>query len=237
MLASIDGHSDMDQANSDRAKGTEPTERRMRLYCNTCKNETNHILRGEHRRSYSEDDTNYWEETFYRLWTCAGCDTGLMESAWTCQGMQGPDGEEFIISYDPERASADLHPKVFRQIPEPLSLIYKEAVRAFNLKLPISCAGALRALIEGICEDKNIGGRTLEERINGLEGILPGNIVTNLHGFRFMGNDALHRLTTPARASLQLAIEVSEDLLNFLYELDYKAGDVPPAVEIQRRLG
>jgi hypothetical protein len=51
----------------------------------------------------------------------------------------------------------------------------------------------------------------------------PQNIVTNLHTFRFMGNIAVHELTPPKRQDLLLAIEISEDLLNFLYELDYKA--------------
>ena len=38
-----------------------------------------------------------------------------------------------------------------------------------------------------------------------------------------MGNDALHELTAPKRAEVELAIGVIEDLLNFFYELDYKA--------------
>ena len=81
--------------------------------------------------------------------------------------------------------------------------------------------------MESICQDKNIPGRTLEQRINGLVAILPKNIVDNLHGFRFMGNDALHELKLPPVSDLRLAIDVSEDLLNFLYELDYKASRLP----------
>lgn len=42
-----------------------------------------------------------------------------------------------------------------------------------------------------------------------------------------MGNEALHRLTPPSRQDLRLAIEIIEDLLNFLYELDYKAQRLP----------
>lgn len=52
---------------------------------------------------------------------------------------------------------------------------------------------------------------------------LPPNIVESLHSFRFMGNVAAHELQAPNREDLKLAIEVIEDLLNFLYELDYKA--------------
>ncbi|MCB0264797.1 MAG: DUF4145 domain-containing protein [Calditrichaeota bacterium] len=81
-------------------------------------------------------------------------------------------------------------------------------------------------MIEGICDDKDIGGKNLEKKINGLEGILPKNIVKNLHQFRFMGNVALHDLKAPSRVDLSKAIEICEDLLNFLYELDYKTSQL-----------
>jgi hypothetical protein len=82
-------------------------------------------------------------------------------------------------------------------------------------------------VIEGICADKGVKGANLEKRINGLEAHLPKTIVANLHSFRFMGNEALHELAAPKRTDLKVAIEVSEDLLNFLYELDYKASLLP----------
>jgi hypothetical protein len=52
---------------------------------------------------------------------------------------------------------------------------------------------------------------------------LPQSIVTNLHSLRFIGNEAAHELAAPAEEELRLAIEICEDLLNYLYELDYKA--------------
>ena len=66
-------------------------------------------------------------------------------------------------------------------------------------------------------------GKNLEVKIDNLSSILPANIVINLHSFRFIGNDAIHELTPPKAEALRLAIEIVEDLLNFLYELDYKA--------------
>ena len=49
------------------------------------------------------------------------------------------------------------------------------------------------------------------------------NIIRNLHQFRFMGNEAVHELAAPKPAEIGLAISVIENLLNFFYELDYKA--------------
>lgn len=116
-----------------------------------------------------------------------------------------------------------LQEKHFIKLPEKLKTIYHEIIHAFNDEIHILTAAGLRALIEGICSDKQINGRNLKERIDNLNTLLPQNIVTNIHSFRFIGNKAVHELEVPSADDLSLAIEVSEDLLNFLYELDYKS--------------
>jgi hypothetical protein len=55
-----------------------------------------------------------------------------------------------------------------------------------------------------------------------LTAVLPANIVENLHGLRFIGNDAVHELESPNEFTLTVALDVVEDILNFLYALDYK---------------
>lgn len=199
-------------------------QRSKRIYCNQCKSETNHLLRGSHCR-YDNGGFGSVEENNYNLWTCAGCDAGTLEVAYTASGMYNPDTDEMIYdyTYHPSRNSGDITPKIFRKLPRALVAIYREVVTAYNHGLQLLCAAGLRGLIEGICQEKRITGRNLQERIDGLGSILPENIVQHLHGFRFMGNDALHELAAPDRQTIRLAIEVAEDLLNFLYELDYKA--------------
>jgi hypothetical protein len=113
--------------------------------------------------------------------------------------------------------------KNFRQLPNKLTTIYYEIIESFNNDAKILCAIGLRALLEGICADKNIEHKNIYGKIEGLKALLPHNIVSNLHGFRFMGNEAAHELQAPSRHELELAMEVIEDLLNYLYELEYKA--------------
>jgi hypothetical protein len=186
------------------------------------------LARGEHRWSCDDEVKGYWEEIVYRLWTCAGCDTGTLEEAWTALNYEDEEGNQmYEITYHPRRAAADLPVKKYRQLPKNLLPLYDECIKSFNTGLDLLCAAGLRALIEGICEDKGMTGRTLEKRIDAMSAVLPQNIVDSLHGFRFMGNDALHKLTSPDRECLRVAIEVCEDLLNFLYELDYKARMLP----------
>lgn len=127
-----------------------------------------------------------------------------------------------------------LTPKSYSKLKSELTTIYREALSCYNEEALILCTAGLRALLEGICQDKRIKGRNLKVKIDGLKAILPNkNIIRNLHQFRFMGNDAVHELAAPNRKELALAIGVIEDLLNFLYEMDYKASQLR---ELRRKI-
>ncbi len=201
-----------------------------RIYCNRCKNWTNHIIKGEHSKQFYEEEYGrliFWEEVVYRLWICAGCDQGTMEYCFTMDSMVGQNNEQIYDStYYPPRKQQHIQLKKFRKLPQKLTGLYKESVEAYNNELLILCAAGLRALIEGICVDKNIAGKNLQSRIDAMTSIFPKNIVESLHSFRFMGNEALHELNPPEKKNLNLAIEVSEDLMNYIYELDYKASQL-----------
>lgn len=198
-----------------------------RIFCNACKDTTNHVLKAEHVRQFhhiEDDQLVFWEEIVYRFWICAGCDKATLEECYTMDGMRNQNDKQFYeYTVFPKRNEHEVSGKHFIQLPRKLDTIYRETIQAFNADLGILCAAGLRTLIEGICADKKIKGANLEKKIEGLADILPQNIVINLHSFRFMGNTAVHELSAPSRSELLLAIEISEDLLNFLYELDYKA--------------
>ena len=188
------------------------------LFCNRCKLETNHVCQAEYLRERRYEFE--WEETWYRLWKCAGCEDAVLEVSYQDSSYDGP--ENWDIVYYPKRNEHDRAVKRFIELPPKLDGIYRETLQAFNNNLNVLCASGLRSLVEGICEDKRITGSNLEKRIDALKTILPANIVSNLHSFRFIGNTALHELTSPTTDVLRLAIEIIEDLLNYLYELDYK---------------
>lgn len=127
----------------------------------------------------------------------------------------------------PKREMKEIKHKRFLHLDTKLAAIYFEVILSFNAESRILCAIGLRALLEGICAEKEIDGKTLYQKIDGLKAFLPINIVESLHSFRFMGNVAAHQLQPPKRDELQLAIEVIEDLLNFLYDLEYKVQRLP----------
>lgn len=111
-------------------------------------------------------------------------------------------------------------------------------IDAFNNDQSILCAAGLRAIIEGICLDKNIAGgeclnssgkvafsNNLNGKIEGLHahGFLTKTNSEMLHDLRFLGNEALHELASPSSGELKLAIEIIQHTIDNVYELHHKA--------------
>lgn len=197
------------------------------IFCNKCGNETNHICKGEHYRDFpnvnQDGSLAFMERLGYRFWVCAGCERGTLEEYYIFDLTDDESRAAVDEHYLPERTLLHVRAKEFKQLPKKLTSVYLETLRAYNNDLPILCAIGIRALLEGICADKSIAGTSLETRVGNMVSILPESIVSNLHSIRFIGNEAAHELASPATADLRVAIEICEDLLNYLYELDYKA--------------
>jgi hypothetical protein len=201
---------------------TDEAAGKTRIYCNSCRQETNHEQKGEHKGIF-HDEQGFGEVLIYSLWICIGCESGVLQRIYTNDAMD-PDCD---YEYFPERSQTTLVAKPYSKLKPSLAAIYKEAITCYNTKSLILCAAGLRALLEGICQDKKIKGQSLKAKIDGLKTHLPNkNIIRNLHHFRFMGNDAVHELEAPKSTKVALAIGVIEDLLNFFYKLDYKASQL-----------
>jgi hypothetical protein len=89
-------------------------------------------------------------------------------------------------------------------------------------------AVGLRAVVEGICEEKSCKGRNLEEKINDLvkRGSLSNDQADFLHLQRFMGNDAAHEIQPPRENELEAALSIIENLLTTLYILPEAAAEM-----------
>jgi hypothetical protein len=202
-------------------------ETKKHIFCNNCGNETNHTCAAEHYRDFPnfnpDGSLSFLERVGCRLWICAGCEIGTLEEYYTFDVTDKENMSPLSQNYFPERTQLHVKDKDFIQLPSKLTTIYRETLRAYNNNLTILCALGIRALLEGICADKHISGRNFKTKIDNMVNILPQNIVTNLHSMRFIGNEAAHELTAPTAEDLRMAIEICEDLLNYLYELDYKA--------------
>jgi Domain of unknown function (DUF4145) len=210
--------------------GQEARQRIAWLYCDQCKRDTKHTL------LYGASDPAIleWEDndgtvnrfiSAWLIWQCNGCEFLAMEDTATApdwfQNSHAACSHVNGICY-PKKTELPL--RHFRNIPKKIEGLYRETIEAFNGNLNTLCTVGLRSLMEGICYDKEVTGKDLREKIDRLTKLgITANITENLHGFRFMGNTAVHELTAADRNDLRLAIEIIEDLLNFIYDLDYKA--------------
>ncbi len=208
---------------------------RKRVYCNSCKRETDHEGKGQHSRLEFEEDGSLVHEYRYTLWICRGCGTGTLEERYVFGVCDPPyeitapigDEEDAFYSFSPERGHRRREAKKFSELSPKLGRIYKESLECFSNGALVLCTAGLRALLEGICQDKKLKGRDLKERIDNLEFLVPNRkIIRHLHHFRFTGNKALHELKATDRDTLSVAIDVIETLLDYLYELDFKAAQL-----------
>jgi hypothetical protein len=195
-----------------------------RIFCNYCNCDTNHIRRASYlRHRVVEEDGEVHEtgDVLTSIWSCAGCDEETFE--WLYRPAGDPEHEARYFPTRSKDLGEQIEPKHFMKLDSELSRLYKEVVTCFNRDCLLLCTIGLRALIERVCADKGLEGK-LKPKIDGLIKFVPNvNIIQALHDFRFAGNEAAHRLDALNTDDARLAIEIMEDLLNFLYELDYKA--------------
>lgn len=79
-------------------------------------------------------------------------------------------------------------------VPENISAAYKETLTALNNKCFLLAAAGFRMVIEAVCKENNVQGKSLETKINNLakDGIIIKHDRDRLHSIRFMGNDSVH---------------------------------------------
>jgi len=173
----------------------------------------------------AESDPDIQGAVEYGLWICAGCETGVLEVKESdSESFENDGSTEFRVKHFPKRLRSGVEPKRFKKLGRTLKQIYMETIESFNSESLLLTTAGIRALLEGVCEDKGVSGRNLASKINNLKTILPSqNIIDALHHFRFIGNDAVHKLKAPEAENVRLAIKVMEDLLSYLYDLEYNA--------------
>ncbi|WP_429235047.1 DUF4145 domain-containing protein [Aeromonas salmonicida] len=204
----------------------------IRIFCNTCKGETNHEIKSTHEKSYQEviEDRGhmflgYTEDTEYFFVVCRGCDSATLQEKWTCAGMYDQNGDTiYSYSYHPKRNNVDeREAKRFNHVDKKLNDSYKEIITAFQQGLEIVTAMGVRALLEGICVFEGIDDQAawgLQNKINKLRDSpnIPNGIIDGLNGLKFIGDDAAHRLIATDKQTLSLSIDLLESLLTHLYE-------------------
>lgn len=187
-------------------------------------------MASETMRSPSDE---YWWTCDYCIAKCCGCETVSLVTATT---------EESVVEYDEEgdvtyptvyktypyhkpfvNAISDLWP-----IPSNIATIYRETINALNNECFLLAAAGFRVIVEAICLDRQIEGKSLETKINNLckKGIITKSDRDRLHSIRFMGNDSVHSIKKPDKQQIRLVLDIIHNMLNGLYVFPHQCKDI-----------
>lgn len=207
-------------------------------YCNICKTHLMHtIISSIDDKGYDEKSGANWFDK-YQIIRCNNCRRiSFRIDGWFSEYAASPDEDGTYERLYPESTENKIEIRDYHELPYSLDDIYEEVIESYNNKNYILCAVGVRAILEGICSDKNIVKGTvinengkakvknnLEGKIYGLceNGIISKIQQEALHQLRFLGNDAAHELSKPSVIDIKTAIDIIEHILEDIYELPYK---------------
>lgn len=205
-----------------------------RLPCIRCEGLTMHgvLARVESSDSTPDDFVQFWWQ--HEIVQCRGCETiSFRQNAQNTEDTwHASDGTERLADHEelfPPRVPGRKPLADDYLLPFTVLGVYTEAHRAVTNGLRILAGIGIRALVESICKEKGVGGKTLEKKIDAL---VDGNILTKagaeiLHGTRLLGNIAAHEQAPLSEDQLNAAMEVAEHLLRTLYILPAIAANLP----------
>jgi len=210
----------------------------LKVICLNCEIETNHqVLTSIEEEGFDEKNDYHWN-FIYQIIKCNGCEClSFREERFDSEMASNNEKQEEILY--PERSEKTITGKTFYALPDNINTLYHEVIDCYNRNILILCAAGIRALVEAICLEKKIVDgivdkkdsdgnnerkNNLEGKINGLaeKGILTKEHADILQNHRFLGNEAIHEISIHNKETLKTAINIIEDILNYIYEIPDK---------------
>jgi hypothetical protein len=140
-----------------------------KCYCDRCHGSTNHeILAVEKTEGLPYDYEFYNYDCIIK---CCGCDRVSFYSKFIDieAGMYNDEGQWEAVEIEkhyPEINENIVEIKDFQLVPPIVSQIYNETISSIKSKSYIISGAGMRAIIEAVCNDKNILGKDLKNRIS-----------------------------------------------------------------------
>jgi hypothetical protein len=200
----------------------------VRIPCTRCGGDPrNHVVLKEYVDSWEVEDAGISGVSVYQICKCAGCDDVRFRTEFSSSEDWDPrtgEQEAQVCVYPEAQASNRPSIDIF-DFPDPISRIYRETVLAFNAGALILAGGGLRAIVEALCQDKNVPGGNLQAKIDNLaqQGFLAVPQAALLHEERYLGNAALHEIVAPSRLDVEDGFDIIDTLLKTIYILPDKA--------------
>lgn len=209
------------------AKQTE----KIYTHCNDCKKMTNHVVLFKKRDTTCDDD--YLENSFdyeshidYMTIECSGCEEVSFLIRHT--GSMFADADSPIGHFDENFPNKEFDLDVVllseneqSKLPKTLRKLYEEVENAFKTESNILSGIGLRMLVEGICIEKEIQGKNLQEKIKNMNsvGLLSTNEIPILDKLRIIGNFSAHEIKGFSNEMLSYALDIINHILKSVYIL------------------
>ncbi len=190
-------------------------------------NPRNHHILKEYADHWEEEEAGIAGVSIYQICKCAGCDhiRFRIESSHS-EDIDYESGKALVYEKVYPEAKEESRPSIETvAFPDPVARIYRDTVIAMDAGALILAGGGLRAIVEALCQDKEVPGNNLQDKIDNLvrQGYLATPQADLLHEERYLGNAALHEIVAPSRQDLQDGFDIIETLLATIYLLPDKA--------------
>jgi len=137
---------------------------RKKVYCRTCKLDTNHQILKKHTVHEDIDEQfNFYITEDYMICQCMGCETVNFVQEYDDPNMHfyHPEEKEWIDMEDikvyPPKPLTDKYEnypmKDYDHLPKLLKTLYRQVVANFEMKHYLLAAAGLRMIIEGLCNE------------------------------------------------------------------------------------
>ena len=198
--------------------------------CARCLTDTRHkvLLSADVSGNWLPGDVSYWDE--YQIVQCQGCEAiSFRKNSMNTEDIDHvelTDGsfdtvlEDHVEVY-PSRIAGRTKVKRHLLLPPQVGEVYGETHSALSNKLTILGGIGIRVLVEAVCKEKSASGPNLKERINDLvqKGVVTQAGADILHTLRALGNESAHEMKTQDEDSIDLAMDVVENMLQSVFIL------------------
>lgn len=197
----------------------------VQCYCNCCKKKTNHeVVKFWYDPNAGDDD--YRCDICYQIVKCRGCDNP--EFRWVLIDLENGHYEDPYGEYWEPDISDEIYPKTsielfpmreMQLLPKKIQELLKEVQNSLLADSRLLTGIGLRMLIEAMCNDLEIKGDVLQDKISNLaeERFISSDACSLLHKIRFLGNDVTHDIEIPSEESLKMALDIIVSVLKLHY--------------------
>ncbi|MFJ7913897.1 MULTISPECIES: DUF4145 domain-containing protein [unclassified Lysinibacillus] len=135
---------------------------KIKVCCRKCKIETNHEVLFNTVVSWEEDEARYYENEYYRVCRCLGCETVCFvyefenSQMWTFDENGNTVHFEHIEIFPEPKKKIEYERKKFSYVPDMLENLYVQVVDNYEMGHYILASVGIRMIIEGLCRQLGV---------------------------------------------------------------------------------